>query len=180
MRAGGSRLSSARAPAEPSVRSRRYVAGSTPRRPNSVLCSGKSIEGERLSITGSAPTPSAGSWRVAPCDVPPNPTRRWSERPDEPPARRQTHTSGCHQGGGGGRCSAGVACRPSQRGPLRIGRCLIKLVADAGSDRLLGAHILAPEGADSIQTAPSRSGRASPSTTSSQRRSFPISPRSKG
>jgi mercuric reductase len=26
-------------------------------------------------------------------------------------------------------------------------------VADAGSDRLLGAHILAPEGADSIQTA---------------------------
>ena len=32
-------------------------------------------------------------------------------------------------------------------------RGLIKLVADAGSDRLLGAHILAPEGADSIQTA---------------------------
>ncbi len=26
-------------------------------------------------------------------------------------------------------------------------------MADAGSDRLLGAHILAPEGADSIQTA---------------------------
>jgi mercuric reductase len=32
-------------------------------------------------------------------------------------------------------------------------RGLIKLVADAESDRLLGAQILAPEGADSIQTA---------------------------
>ena len=32
-------------------------------------------------------------------------------------------------------------------------RGLIKLVADAVSGRLLGAHILAPEGADSIQTA---------------------------
>jgi mercuric reductase len=32
-------------------------------------------------------------------------------------------------------------------------RGLIKLVADAGSRKLLGAHILAPEGADSIQTA---------------------------
>ncbi len=32
-------------------------------------------------------------------------------------------------------------------------RGLIKLVADANSGRLLGAHILAPEGADSIQTA---------------------------
>jgi mercuric reductase len=32
-------------------------------------------------------------------------------------------------------------------------RGLIKLVADAGSGRLLGAHIVAPEGADSIQTA---------------------------
>ncbi|MGV2184033.1 bifunctional organomercurial lyase/mercury(II) reductase MerBA [Rhizobium rhizogenes] len=32
-------------------------------------------------------------------------------------------------------------------------RGLIKLVADASSGRLLGAHILAPEGADSIQTA---------------------------
>jgi mercuric reductase len=32
-------------------------------------------------------------------------------------------------------------------------RGLIKLVADTGSGRLLGAHILAPEGADSIQTA---------------------------
>lgn len=32
-------------------------------------------------------------------------------------------------------------------------RGLIKLVADAGTDKLLGAHILAPEGADSIQTA---------------------------
>ena len=32
-------------------------------------------------------------------------------------------------------------------------RGLIKLVADAASGRLLGAHVLAPEGADSIQTA---------------------------
>jgi mercuric reductase len=32
-------------------------------------------------------------------------------------------------------------------------RGLIKLVADTASDRLLGAHILAPEGCDSIQTA---------------------------
>ena len=32
-------------------------------------------------------------------------------------------------------------------------RGLIKLVAEAGGGRLLGAHILAPEGADSIQTA---------------------------
>lgn len=32
-------------------------------------------------------------------------------------------------------------------------RGLIKLVADAGTGKLLGAHILAPEGADSIQTA---------------------------
>ena len=32
-------------------------------------------------------------------------------------------------------------------------RGLIKLVADSGTKRLLGAHILAPEGADSIQTA---------------------------
>jgi len=32
-------------------------------------------------------------------------------------------------------------------------RGLIKLVADAATDRLLGAHILAPEGCDSIQTA---------------------------
>ena len=32
-------------------------------------------------------------------------------------------------------------------------RGLIKLVADAQTDRLLGAHILAPEGADSIQAA---------------------------
>jgi len=32
-------------------------------------------------------------------------------------------------------------------------RGLIKLVADSGSGRLLGAHILAPEGADGIQTA---------------------------
>lgn len=32
-------------------------------------------------------------------------------------------------------------------------RGLVKLVADAANDRLLGAHILAPEGGDSIQTA---------------------------
>lgn len=32
-------------------------------------------------------------------------------------------------------------------------RGLIKLIAEAGTDRLLGAHILAPEGCDSIQTA---------------------------
>ncbi|MEX0696323.1 MAG: mercury(II) reductase, partial [Dongiaceae bacterium] len=32
-------------------------------------------------------------------------------------------------------------------------RGLIKLVADADTERLLGAHILAPEGSDSIQTA---------------------------
>jgi mercuric reductase len=30
---------------------------------------------------------------------------------------------------------------------------LIKLVADARSGKLLGAHVVAPEGADSIQTA---------------------------
>ncbi|MFQ5466650.1 MAG: FAD-dependent oxidoreductase, partial [Kiloniellaceae bacterium] len=32
-------------------------------------------------------------------------------------------------------------------------RGLIKLVADGATDKLIGAHILAPEGADSIQTA---------------------------
>jgi len=32
-------------------------------------------------------------------------------------------------------------------------RGLIKLVANGDNDRLIGAHILAPEGADSIQTA---------------------------
>ncbi len=32
-------------------------------------------------------------------------------------------------------------------------RGLVKLVADGTTRRLLGAHILAPEGADSIQTA---------------------------
>src|SRR3546814_6674162 len=36
-------------------------------------------------------------------------------------------------------------------------RGLIKLVADAADDRLFGAHILAPEGCDSIQTAVLRS-----------------------
>ena len=32
-------------------------------------------------------------------------------------------------------------------------RGLIKLVADESNDKLIGAHILAPEGADTIQTA---------------------------
>src|SRR5262249_10836260 len=32
-------------------------------------------------------------------------------------------------------------------------RGLIKLIAEVGSGKLLGAHILAPEGADSVQTA---------------------------
>src|SRR5260370_34436579 len=32
-------------------------------------------------------------------------------------------------------------------------RGLFKLVAEAGSGKLLGAHLLAPEGADSLQTA---------------------------
>ena len=32
-------------------------------------------------------------------------------------------------------------------------RGLIKLVAEKGTDRLLGAHILAPEGGETIQTA---------------------------
>ncbi len=32
-------------------------------------------------------------------------------------------------------------------------RGLIKLIADSGTSNLIGAHILAPEGADSIQTA---------------------------
>lgn len=35
----------------------------------------------------------------------------------------------------------------------RDARGLIKLIADAKGGRLLGAHILAPEGADSIQRA---------------------------
>jgi len=57
--------------------------------------------------------------------------------------------------------AAGRAVRVSTIGLDRVPRALaardtrglIKLVADAGSGRLLGAHILAPEGADSIQTA---------------------------
>lgn len=56
---------------------------------------------------------------------------------------------------------AGHAVRVSTIGLDRVPRALaardtrglIKLVADAASGRLLGAHILAPEGADSIQTA---------------------------
>jgi len=57
--------------------------------------------------------------------------------------------------------AAGYAVRVSTIGLDQVPRALaardtrglIKLVADAGSGRLLGAHILAPEGADSIQTA---------------------------
>ncbi|WP_349507347.1 bifunctional organomercurial lyase/mercury(II) reductase MerBA [Agrobacterium pusense] len=57
--------------------------------------------------------------------------------------------------------AAGHAVRVSTIGLNQVPRALaardtrglIKLVADAGSGRLLGAHILAPEGADSIQTA---------------------------
>ncbi|MER8559995.1 bifunctional organomercurial lyase/mercury(II) reductase MerBA [Mesorhizobium sp. M0578] len=57
--------------------------------------------------------------------------------------------------------AAGHAVRVSTIGLERVPRALaardtrglIKLVADASSGRLLGAHILAPEGADSIQTA---------------------------
>ncbi|KUM25588.1 pyridine nucleotide-disulfide oxidoreductase [Mesorhizobium loti] len=57
--------------------------------------------------------------------------------------------------------AAGQAVRTSTIGLDQVPRALaardtrglIKLVADAGSGRLLGAHILAPEGADSIQTA---------------------------
>jgi mercuric reductase len=57
--------------------------------------------------------------------------------------------------------AAGHAVRVSMIGLDQVPRALaardirglIKLVADAGSGRLLGAHILAPEGADSIQTA---------------------------
>lgn len=57
--------------------------------------------------------------------------------------------------------AAGFALRVSTIGLDQVPRALaardtrglIKLVADAGSGRLLGAHILAPEGADSIQTA---------------------------
>lgn len=57
--------------------------------------------------------------------------------------------------------AAGHAVRVSMIGLDQVPRALaardtrglIKLVADASSRRLLGAHILAPEGADSIQTA---------------------------
>jgi mercury(II) reductase len=57
--------------------------------------------------------------------------------------------------------AAGHAVRVSTIGLNQVPRALaardtrglIKLVADAGNGRLLGAHILAPEGADSIQTA---------------------------
>ncbi len=57
--------------------------------------------------------------------------------------------------------AAGHAVRTSTIGLDQVPRALaardtrglIKLVADAGSGRLLGAHVLAPEGADSIQTA---------------------------
>ena len=57
--------------------------------------------------------------------------------------------------------TAGYAVRVSMIGLDQVPRALaardtrglIKLVADADSGRVLGAHILAPEGADSIQTA---------------------------
>src|SRR5712691_4108584 len=57
--------------------------------------------------------------------------------------------------------AAGYAVRVSKIGLDQVPRALaardtrglIKLVADAGSGRLLGAHILAPEGTDRIQTA---------------------------
>lgn len=57
--------------------------------------------------------------------------------------------------------AAGYAVRVSTIGLDQVPRALaardtrglIKLVADAGNGRLLGAHVLAPEGADSIQTA---------------------------
>jgi mercury(II) reductase len=57
--------------------------------------------------------------------------------------------------------AAGCAVRVSTIGLDQVPRALaardtrglIKLVADASSGRLLGAHVLAPEGADSIQTA---------------------------
>jgi mercury(II) reductase len=57
--------------------------------------------------------------------------------------------------------AAGLSVRVSTIGLDQVPRALaardtrglIKLVAEAGSGKLLGAHILAPEGADSIQTA---------------------------
>jgi mercuric reductase len=57
--------------------------------------------------------------------------------------------------------AAGHAVRVSTIGLHQVPRALaardtrgrIKLVMDAGSRKLIGAHILAPEGADSIQTA---------------------------
>jgi mercuric reductase len=57
--------------------------------------------------------------------------------------------------------AAGYTVKTSQLGLEHVPRALaardtrglIKLVADEKTDRLLGAHILAPEGADSIQTA---------------------------
>jgi mercuric reductase len=56
--------------------------------------------------------------------------------------------------------AAGHSVRVSTIGLDRVPRALaardtrglVKLVADAGTDRLLGGQILAPEGADSIQT----------------------------
>jgi mercury(II) reductase len=50
-----------------------------------------------------------------------------------------------------------ISILPLERLPRALAardtRGLIKLVADADTDRLIGAHILAPEGGDSIQTA---------------------------
>ena len=57
--------------------------------------------------------------------------------------------------------SAGFEMKTSIRGlehvphalAARNTRGLIKLIVEADSGKLLGAHIIAPEGADSIQTA---------------------------
>ena len=51
------------------------------------------------------------------------------------------------------RCSAIGLDQVPRALAARDTRGLVKLVAEEGSGRLLGAHILAPEGADSIQTA---------------------------
>jgi len=50
----------------------------------------------------------------------------------------------------GPRCSRSTICRARSR---TRHKGLMKLVADGATRKLLGAHILAPEGADSIQTA---------------------------
>ena len=45
-----------------------------------------------------------------------------------------------------------TCCSSQVRVAARDTRGLIKLVADKRTDKILGAHILAPEGGDSIQT----------------------------